>query len=63
MAIIDPTAQFSPRVVNIPNGVREMFSGTHKAEDCFIKQSFSDTLQGYLVGYVNEIYSNYSVYK
>lgn len=53
-----------PRSVNIPTGVVEsgQMSTTSKASDCFVEQKFSSKLQAFLVGYVNSIYSDYSVY-
>lgn len=53
-----------PRSVNIPMGVAQsgLLSTTSTAADVFAGQKFSSKLQAYLVGYVNSIYSDYSVY-
>lgn len=55
----------APRSVNIPAGITDnnLLSGTSAAYTCFVNQKFSNKLQVYLIGYVNSIYSNYSVYK
>jgi hypothetical protein len=54
-----------PRGSNIPSAIIEnsLLSETSIAKDCFVNQQFSNKLQAYIVGYVNAIYSNYSVYK
>jgi hypothetical protein len=54
-----------PRSSNLPSNIvdNNMMSSTSIASDCFIKQQFSNKLQAYMIGYVNSIYSNYSVYK
>lgn len=54
-----------PRSSNIPSAIidNELLSNTSAAAECFIDQRFSSKLQAYLIGYVNTIYSNYSVYK
>lgn len=54
-----------PRGVNIPSAIidSKLMSETSLAQDCFIKQQFSSKLQAYLIGYVNSIYSDYSIYK
>jgi hypothetical protein len=54
-----------PRGSEIPSAIidNKLMSDTSLAEDCFIKQRFSNKLQAYMIGYVNTIYSNYSVYK
>ncbi len=54
-----------PRTVNIPSNIinNNLMSDTSVASDCFIRQKFSNKLQAYLIGYVNNIYSNYSVYE
>jgi len=53
-----------PRSVNIPSNIAQsgIMSDTSWADDCFIYQKFSSRLQAYMIGYVNAIYSNYSVY-
>lgn len=53
-----------PRSTLVPTGILQanLISPTSLASDCFVKQQFSAKLQGFLVGYVNSIYSNYSVY-
>lgn len=53
-----------PRSVNLPTGVTQSgtMSSTSKAIDCFAGQKFSSKLQAYLVGYVNSINSQYSVF-
>jgi hypothetical protein len=54
-----------PRTVNIPSAIinSDLISDTAIASECFIDQRFSNKLQAYLIGYVNSIYSNYSVFK
>lgn len=54
-----------PRSVNIPTNIKNqgLMSDTSWADDCFVGQKFSAKLQAYLIGYVNAIYSNYSVYQ
>lgn len=54
-----------PRNVNIPSSIinEDLMSPTSLAHECFINQKFSNKLQAYLIGYVNSIYSNYSIYK
>lgn len=54
-----------PRSSSIPGGIIQqgLISTTSLASDCFVKQKFSGKLQAYLIGYVNSIYSYYSVYK
>jgi hypothetical protein len=54
-----------PRDVNVPSTIinSDLLSVTSLASDCFIKQKFSRKLQAYMIGYVNSIYSDYSVYK
>lgn len=58
------TAGGLPRSVTIPTNIFQagLMSGTSWADDCFIYQKFSDRLQAYMIGYVNTIYSDYSVY-
>jgi hypothetical protein len=53
-----------PRSVNIPTNIYQanLMSDTSWADDAFIYQKFSNKLQAYLIGYVNSIYSDYSVY-
>jgi hypothetical protein len=53
-----------PRSVNIPTNIYQsgMLSDTSWADDCFVMQKFYDRLQAYMIGYVNSVYSNYSVY-
>jgi hypothetical protein len=54
-----------PRSVNIPTNIwnNNLMSNTSFADDCFIYQKFSAKLQAYMIGYVNAIFSNYSVYQ
>lgn len=54
-----------PRTVNIPTNIvnQKLMSETSIAAQCFIYQNFSNKLQAYMIGYVNSIMSNYSVYK
>lgn len=54
-----------PRSSVIPTSIAQsgLMSTTSKASDCFINQKFSGKLQAFLIGYVNTIYSYYSVYK
>ena len=49
---------------NIPTNIVHsgLISKTCVSSDCFIDQQFSNKLQAFLIGYVNSIYSNYSVY-
>jgi hypothetical protein len=53
-----------PRSVNIPQGIAQsgLLSTTSTAANVFAGQQFSGKLQAFLVGYVNSIYSDYSVY-
>jgi len=50
---------------SVPSNIinEDLLSPDSIASNCFINQSLSRKLQIYLVGYVNSIYSNYSVYK
>jgi hypothetical protein len=54
-----------PRSVNIPTNIwqNNLMSNTSWADDAFVGQKFSAQLQAYLIGYVNSLYSNYSVYQ
>jgi hypothetical protein len=54
-----------PRSSDIPSAIIDngLLSETSLASDCFINQRFSNKLQAFLIGYVDSIYSNYSVYK
>lgn len=54
-----------PRGSGIPSAIieRGLLSDTCVARDCFVHQVFSNKLQAFLVGYVNQSYSNYSIYK
>lgn len=54
-----------PRNSGIPSAIIEegLLSDTSIARDCFVYQDFSNKLQAFLVGYVNEVFSNYSIYK
>lgn len=54
-----------PRGSKLPSAIIEnnVLSDTCLAKKCFVDQKFSNKLQAYLIGYVNTIYSNYSVYK
>lgn len=54
-----------PRSSGIPSNIIEsnLLSTTSFADECFVGQQFSNKLQAFLIGYVNSIYSNYSVYK
>jgi hypothetical protein len=38
-------------------------SRTSAAEDCFIGQQFSNKLQAFMVGYVNAVFSDYSIFE
>ena len=60
-----PSSGGMPRTAIIPGTIVQanLMSPTSKAEDCFVKQQFSGKLQAFLIGYVNSIYSYYSVYK
>ena len=50
--------------LSIPTNILQanLMSKTCQSNDCFIDQQFSNKLQAFLIGYVNSIYSNYSVY-
>jgi len=52
-----------PRSVLIPTNIAEsgLISDTSLAKDCFVYQKFSGKLQVYMIGYVNGVYSRYSV--
>lgn len=54
----------TPRVQSLPSNLLRagVMSDTSSAPECFINQRFSAKLQAFMVGYVNTIYSNYSVY-
>jgi hypothetical protein len=54
-----------PRTAQIPIGIAMsgLMSNTSSAASCFIDQQFSAKLQAFMIGYVNSIYSDYSVYK
>lgn len=54
-----------PRSAPIPGSIVQanLMSTTSLAQDCFIHQKFSGKLQAYMIGYVNNVYSYYSVYK
>lgn len=54
-----------PRASGVPSAIIEegLLSETCVARYCFVDQVFSNKLQAFLVGYVNESYSNYSIYK
>lgn len=54
-----------PRTSTIPGTIVQagLMSETSNASDCFIQQQFSAKLQAFMIGYVNSIYSYYSVYK
>lgn len=45
----------------IPKNILDQVSQTSWAQDCFINQRFSGSLQSFLVGYVNSVYSQYAV--
>lgn len=53
----------APRTSGIPTNIPELMSPTSSAGECFVNQRFSGMLQAFMVGYVNSIYSNYSVYE
>lgn len=55
----------SSRRVPIPVNIlqSDQLSPTSLARDCFVNQQFSRKLQAYLVGYVNQIFSNYPVFR
>lgn len=57
--------QGMPRNSGVPSAIieRGLLSDTSIARDCFVYQDFSNKLQAFLVGYVNEAFSNYSIYK
>lgn len=54
-----------PRTSLVPTSIMEqnLLSPDSIAYNCFAKQKFSSKLQVFLIGYVNSVYSNYSVYK
>lgn len=54
-----------PRFSGVPSAIIEggLLSNTCVARECFVNQNFSNKLQAFLVGYVNEIFSDYSIYK
>lgn len=54
-----------PRNSITPSAIinNNLLSPTSLASECFINQRFSSKLQIFLVGYVNSIYSQHSVYK
>lgn len=64
----DPTIQSSyagtPAVQYIPSNILspKALSDTSSAVECFVNQRFSAQLQAFLVAYVNQSQSNYSVY-
>lgn len=53
------------RSTAIPANISEagLISPTSIAGQCFVYQQFSSKLQAFMIGYVNSIYSNYSVFK
>lgn len=53
-----------PRYNLIPTNIlqAQLMSGTSLATDCFAYQRFSGKLQAFMIGYVNQIYSNYPIY-
>jgi len=65
MSNVDRVDNGMPRNSGIPSAIIEggLLSDTSVARDCFVYQDFSNKLQAFLVGYVNEALSNYSVYK
>lgn len=65
MTTVFTTDSGPPRDVNIPSAITnaKLMSTTSLAPDCFVGQKFSNKLQAYLIGYVNSIYSDYSVYQ
>lgn len=54
-----------PRYSGVPSAIieRGLLSDTSVARVCFVDQMFSNKLQAFLVGYVNESFSNYNIYK
>jgi hypothetical protein len=65
MSNSNKTDEGMPRSSGIPSAIIEegLLSDTSVARKCFVYQDFSNKLQAFLVGYVNEAFSNYSIYK
>ena len=54
-----------PRYNLIPTNILEarLMSDTSLATNCFAYQRFSGKLQAFLIGYVNQVYSDYPIYE
>lgn len=54
-----------PRTSLVPTAIVEqnLLASGSLAYNCFAKQQFSLRLQVFMIGYVNSVFSNYSIYK
>lgn len=65
MTTSNTTTPGMSRSNSIPSNISAagLLSPTSIAAQCFVYQQFSSKLQAFMIGYVNSIYSDYSVFK
>lgn len=59
---LSPASGGTQRAYYLPKPTLELMSDTSNAYDCFVYQQFSNSLQAFMVNYVQSIAGLYSVY-